>query len=161
MHLYWTFVFLYFLPSFTHSLFRLEHVAAERCEAFFSRNLQLTLRLRGNVSSRQGGGHSGVCVWLGSWFQSDVPTGLFVRGCQLETLLLVYFHSFRHPLSVDASASAKSLPASGSVFLLSALVWRDPCWVSGYTSVKFKCETSVAEYEGESLKDRFIDKKIK
>lgn len=53
----------------------------------------------------------------------------------------------------------KSFLFQGLVFLF-VLVWRDPCRVGDYTSVKFKCETSVAEYEGESLKDWFIDEKI-
>lgn len=53
----------------------------------------------------------------------------------------------------------KPLPVSGSTFL-SVLVWRDPCRVGDYTSVKFKRETSVAAHEGGSLKVWCIDEKI-
>lgn len=76
-------------------------------------------------------------------------------------LLPVYFHSFRHPLSVYVSASSLP-PPSGSCFLF-VFVWRDPRRAGDYTSLKFKSETSVAEYNGESLKkDWFnVEKKKK
>lgn len=149
MHAHWTFVILSFLVSSADFLFRLEHVEVEECKAFQPQpSTQTEFRKKRYQAAMRIKLSMFLALKLVSERRAD---GTICQGQAAWNAVACLLSFFQTSIICLCECFCEYFPPSGSCFLF-VFVWRDPRRAGDYTSLKFKSETSMAEYNRESLK---------